>query len=46
MRERPGGLPTQSRQDLPLTYVDDAADILAAPYVILGRYRLRAVPDV
>src|SRR5262249_40810342 len=32
-----GPAPTQSRQDrLPLTYVDDAADILAAPYVILG----------
>src|SRR5262249_29186146 len=28
---------TQSRQDrLPLTYVDDAADVLAEPYVILG----------
>ena len=26
----------RSRPDLPLTYVDDAADILAAPYVILG----------
>src|SRR5262249_48050390 len=32
-----GPTPTQSRQDrLPLTYVDDAADVLAEPYVILG----------
>jgi hypothetical protein len=31
-----GPAPTQSRQDLPLTYVDDAAEVLAAPYVILG----------
>ncbi len=27
---------TQEEDRLPLTYVDDAADILAAPYVILG----------
>src|SRR5262249_36095988 len=32
----PISTPTRSRQHLTLTYVDDAADILSAPYVILG----------